>query len=60
MMFGLWFSLKVHGLQIGDPDSLGNPWFVEAVLNSENGDDKLENLQGEVSWPWNWSPKRVE
>ena len=25
-MFGLWFSLKVHGLQIGAPD------FLHAVL----------------------------
>ena len=34
---------------------------MEAVLNSENEDDKLENLLGEpmVSWPCNWSPKRV-
>ena len=35
---------------------------MEVILNSEIGDNKLKNSQGEslVSWPWNWSPKRVE
>ena len=28
-------------------DSFGDPWFMEAVSNSENGDDKLGGSQGE-------------
>ena len=34
MMFGLWFSLKVHGLQIGAPVLVGSSNFSLFVFCS--------------------------